>query len=459
MKILLIQPQSNPRSKIFDSFILHEPLGLEYVAAGVRDHHDVRILDLRLEGGLEENLKSFQPDIVGVTAFTVQMKNALEILKAVKRHDGRIMTVVGGYHATASPRDYDVDCVDVVVIGEGVFAFRDIVTIYERRREIRLDDLGNIPGIAFRSNGKLHFTPFRVYPDVDLLPMPARELTGKHRNGYFNTWMKPLSMIRTSVGCAFRCNFCLQWKMSGGKYHARDPRLVVEELASIREPYVSFADDETLLDTARMSRLADMIREARIRKKYRFFARADTVVRHPDLIRKWRDIGLSSLLVGFESYKDDDLKFLNKKTSTKTNEQAIRILQENKIEIIADFIIRQEYDEANFEELRAYVRKLRLTNPKFPILTPFPGTDLYESIKEQILTDDYDLYDLRHTILPTKLPVEKFYEEVNKLKNNTVSYRDKIRNLRNRPVDEWLPVLLWTVKSELIKYKFDYRAA
>ena len=72
--------------------------------------------------------------------------------------------------------------------------------------------------------------------------------------------MQPLASIRTSKGCPFRCNFCALWKIAGGRYLKREPEKIVQELAEIEEEFVFFADDESLVDVARMKRLAELIR-------------------------------------------------------------------------------------------------------------------------------------------------------------------------------------------------------
>ena len=99
--------------------------------------------------------------------------------------------------------------------------------------------------------------------------------------------MKPLASIRTSKGCPHRCNFCALWKVAGGHYLKRSPECIVEELAQIEEPYVFFADDESLVDAARMETQAHRIREAGIEKQYFLYGRSDTIARNPGLLELW----------------------------------------------------------------------------------------------------------------------------------------------------------------------------
>ena len=410
MKILLVYPKANERVIFKDKFSMHEPLALEYIAASIIDDHEVKILDTRIEDNLLETLEDFNPQIIATTGYTIHVNNCKQILITAKKFNKNILTVIGGHHATIKLNDFIEDYIDVVVIGEGVFTFQEIVRQWERSKFIK-----DIDGIAIVKDGKIIKTPHRAYTELDKLPFPARSLTRRYRHKYFIPTMKPLASIRTSVGCFFRCNYCALWQITQGKYLSRDPELIVKELAAIEEENIFFADDESMLMTERMFRLADQIKAAGLKKKYRLFARSDTIVRKPQLIEKWCEVGLHSMVIGFEAFTDEDLKKINKATTISINEEAISILKQNGVEICANFIITQDYDYGKFKRLSDYVKSFNLKIVVFPILTPLPGTKLYEETKDKITTDDYDIYDFKHTILPTKIPLNEFYDEFTKL--------------------------------------------
>lgn len=408
MKVLLVTPYSAEKVIMSgDNLFLHEPLALEYVGAGIRGSHDVKLLDMRIDKDLEGTLDGFRPDVVGTTAYTVHVNVCRNILKRVKDHDPRILTVIGGHHATISPESFNESCIDVIVTGEGVFAFREMVGKFERG-----EDLKGIPGVVIRETGILVVPPPRPYSDLDEIPFPDRSLTAGDRGKYFTSGMRPVASIRTSVGCAFRCNFCALWKITGSRYLTRDPRRIVEELSTIREPCVLFTDDETFLNVERMKALADYIEAAGIRKKYQASIRSDTVVRNPDLIEKWGEIGLSRVRIGFESYLDEELDSFNKKTTVSMNERALEFLERKGIEVVAQFIVRQDYDGKKFRELARYVKRKRIKYISYSVLTPLPGTMFYEEVKDRMISGEYDLFDFKHTLLPTTLPLERFYREL-----------------------------------------------
>jgi radical SAM superfamily enzyme YgiQ (UPF0313 family) len=262
VRILLIEPRKAPATIGGEDVYLYEPLALEYLAAAVVRDHDVKILDMRLEEGWQEVLTHFRPDVVGITSYTVHVNSVRNFFDQIKRWNPQVLTVVGGHHATVAPEDFLSPSVDLIVLGEGVFTFQEIVTRFERGR-----GFDGIPGTAFARGGRLVKTDYTAKIDLDAFPFPNRELTAKYRAKYHSEWMRPLASVRTSKGCPYRCNFCALWKLTGGQYLKRKPERVVEELASLDEEFIFFADDESLIDSARMRTLARRIKDAGIRKR------------------------------------------------------------------------------------------------------------------------------------------------------------------------------------------------
>jgi radical SAM superfamily enzyme YgiQ (UPF0313 family) len=321
MRILLVQPQKAEKSIGGEDFSIFEPLALEYIASGIISDHEVKIIDMRLEEDLESVLNSFQPDVVGITAYTVHVNVAKHLFKKVKKHNSKIFTIVGGHHATVVPEDFITPFIDIVVIGEGVFTFKEIISQLDKK-----GTCGVIPGTAYAKNGKVVINQYDSLEDLDSLPFPNRELTRKYREHYFSEWMKPMASMRTSKGCAFRCNFCALWKLTNGKYLTRKTEKIVEELSRIEEKFIFFADDESLLGKARMEALANLIKKAGIKKHYFLYARTDTIAKNYDLIEKWKKVGLERVFVGFEFFRDEDLKSIRKQSTTKNNIEAIHVL-------------------------------------------------------------------------------------------------------------------------------------
>ena len=204
----------------------------------------------------------------------------------------------------------------------------------------------------------------------------------------------------------------------------------MELLKEIEEKYVFFADDESLLDVQRMTALAELIKEKGIQKRYFLYGRSDTIARNPELLRKWKDIGLERVFVGLEFFRNEDLKYISKKSTVDDNNKAVKILQELGIDIYASLIVRPDFTKNDFAELRTYVRKLKLDFAGFAVLTPLPGTDLFKEVESNLITRNYDFFDFIHTVLPTKLSLKEFYKEYLNLYKKGISRWRSMYSLR-----------------------------
>ncbi|MDH4230968.1 MAG: B12-binding domain-containing radical SAM protein [Nitrospirota bacterium] len=432
MKILLVEPAKPEKAVGGEDFAIFEPLALEYLAAGIDEKHDVRILDMRLDKDLDNVLNNFVPDVVGITGYTVHVNTIKRLLTKIKEFDDQIYTVVGGHHATVMPHDFYEPFVDIVVMGEGVDIFRDIIEHLESNTA-----LNDLRGAEFAEGGKGTIV-INNKEDIDLdsMPTPRRELTSQYRNSYFSEWMKPLASIRTSKGCHYRCRFCALWKLTGGRYITRNPASIIDELKTITEEYIFFADDESMLDTKRMDKLADMIKESGIMKRYFVYGRSDTIVSHPELIEKWKGIGLERVFVGLEFFRDSDLKNIKKGSTVANNVKAVQILKDLELDIFPNFIVRQDFGKKDFRQFREFCLNLDLDFVGFSVLTPLPGTELYEEQKDKFISSEYDHFDFFHTILPTRMPLKDFYKELITLFNRSRSFKNQMKFIRKYPLRE-----------------------
>lgn len=406
MKVLLIQPPSV--DPLTDQIFLFEPLALEYLGSGLKlDGHEVHLLDARINPDYEKVYHQFRPDAIGLTGFTSHVNIIKSIAARIKTLQPNILIVVGGHHATVQPIDFNEPHIDAVVIGEGVFALREILSAWETG-----GDFSAIQGVAIPGSDAMAFNAPRPYTDLNELPLPDRSLTAAYRRHYFSEWFKPLASIRTSLGCTGRCTFCALWKITGGKYLRRDPEKIIEELLTIDEPNVFFCDDESMCDAKRMDRLADVISTAGIHKKYFLYARVDTIVNHPELFAKWAKIGLAQVFVGMEDFSDKRLAAMNKGIDSAQQTEAVKILDRLGIMMYASYMVDPTYTREDFTSLKAYVRKMRHKYATFTVLTPLPGTQLYSSREKDLLSRKPELFDMLHALVPTTLPMQEFYKEL-----------------------------------------------
>ena len=201
-------------------------------------------------------------------------------------------------------------------------------------------------------------------------------------------------------------------------------------MGAIEEKYVFFADDESLLDTDRMEALADLIQRAGIDKRFFLYGRSDTIARHPQLLEQWKKVGLERVFVGLEARCDADLKLIRKGSTVENNVNAVRILKDLDIDIWPMFIVRPEFNRSDFAALRQYCLSLDLPFIGFSVLTPLPGTDLYDEVKDKLITSNYDYFDFFHTLLPTTLPAPDFYRELTTLFKRSRSLKNQLRLMR-----------------------------
>ena len=139
--------------------------------------------------------------------------------------------------------------------------------------------------------------------------------------------------------------------------------------------------------------------------------RADFVAKNPDLIKRLAQVGLRGLLSGYESNSQDSLDFLRKRCNVDANMAASRILRENGVISTALFMVRADFEKKDFDGLYEYIRQMGVAIPLVSIQTPLPGTELWRKYKDELLTEDFRMFDLSHAVLPTRLPRAEFYEQ------------------------------------------------
>jgi hopanoid C-3 methylase len=433
MKVLLLEPPVSPFDVPTKVFAMPPPYHLEVLAGRLVGNHDVHILDMRIDEDLDTELSIFKPDVVGCSCVAANSHLAKQVLQRVKQLAPDIVTVVGGHHPSLMPEDCNEAFIDAVVIGEGEETLYEFVGACESKR-----NWGEIPGIAYRSKEReFRINQGRELMDLDKLPMPARALTGIYRDKrlYFRGNWRPIDCTITSRGCPHKCTFCGLWKINRGMYRPRAPRSIADELEVITVPYICFIDDNTLDHMENASILADEIKRRGIKKKYELYGRVDTIVRRPDLIEKWCDAGMELLLIGLEACDDQALQRMRKRTTTKMNRKAIEICHANGVEVVAYLIVDPAFDHEDFRRLSEYVEENNLTHPVFTILSPFPGTDLYNMVKDTLITEGFELMDFFHTVLPTRLPLDEFYEEFLGLYRRAYPFKNFIISLaQGKPV-------------------------
>lgn len=424
MRILLVKPRARlPTILGLQRFQLLEPLELGYLAASVGAHHAVRILDLRLtrwgERALAGTLRGFRPDLVGFTGYTHEASTVSRLARQVREWLPGITIVVGGHHATVAPGDFNRTWIDFIVRGEGCGPFAALVAALERG----VSPIG-IAGVLAPGDrddpwdvpvGGLEWPPF---PDPATLPTPRRDLW--NADAYRSVWaaesMPPwtslfprVATVRTSFGCRMKCSFCVVPYLSGGRHQTRPVEQVVEEIATAPADHIYFSDDENFIDESFAWNLAEGLARRGVRKRYFAWTRSTTVNRSPELLRRWREIGLDAAFLGFEFPTDEALRQAAKGGTVAANERALDQLRAIGIAVHAAFMIQPDYTHDDFLRLRDYVRSLPPSQSSFTVCTPSPGTPAYAQARSDFWVDNpNDLHDCMHPLTATRLPLRDF---------------------------------------------------
>jgi radical SAM superfamily enzyme YgiQ (UPF0313 family) len=256
---------------------------------------------------------------------------------------------------------------------------------------------------------------------LDDLPLPDRGLSKRYRRRYHHGFRAPSACVETTRGCPFNCNFCSIWVFYQRRARRFSTERIVEDLAHVRrlgERDVFITDDIAFLQSESYDELADAIEAAGLTDmSFSCETRADLVMKYPDTFKRWKEIGLHMVFLGIEKMDDDGLDSVRKRTKggALTNLAAIEHLEECGISPLASLIADPDWDDEDFDRLEETVKLHKLTNPGFTVLTPLPGTELWETVKDKITTDDYAYFDVMHLVLPSKLPPARFYERVARL--------------------------------------------
>jgi hopanoid C-3 methylase len=419
LRILLVKPQPALATvRGLQRFLLLEPLELGYLAAAVPRHH-VRVLDLRLSTfprrTLRRALREMKPDLVGFTCYTHEASHVRELAAFTKQVHPKTFVVVGGHHATIAPEDLNVSAIDAVVRGEGCVPFSAIVAALERGAPPE-----GIPAVL-RTGEQFDAAAASGFPepyDPAALPFPRRDLWDPRR--YYAVWLtetpgrgQPLfpvaALARTSYGCSMRCSFCVVPMLSAGKHRPRPAEAVAEEFGSLSADHVYFCDDETFLDRHFAEELAEQLARRGVKKRYFAWTRANSVLRSPELFRRWRQVGLDAVFIGFEFPTDAQLKDVAKGATVAANERALDVLRAMGVAVHAAFMVRPEDTAEDFERLRSYMRALPPVECSVTVCTPSPGTPDYAAQRPRMwVPNPHDFYDAMHPLTPTALPLREF---------------------------------------------------
>ena len=316
MKILLVRPAPTDETIGLQHVMIVEPLELEVLGATVGPDDTVEIVDYILDQTpLERVLRRARPDLVGVTGYITNVPAMIELCRRAKAHDARLKTVVGGVHCEVCPEHLDHPAIDFRVVRNAAVVFPSLLD--------HLKGKGPLPPGVLQPGDVV--VPEELPPFDFHVPLPDRRLTRRYRDQYFYIFHDKVALIKTAFGCPFQCTFCFCRAITGHRYHARPLDEVMRELRQIEAREIYIVDDDFFISRERARAILDALRQERLGKRYLVYGRADFIADNPDLMAELKEVGLRTVIIGFESFRPRDLDGFNKRTEVAQNERAMRV--------------------------------------------------------------------------------------------------------------------------------------
>jgi anaerobic magnesium-protoporphyrin IX monomethyl ester cyclase len=399
VNILLINP--SPSGTLKATGVLFPPLGLLYVAAyAEQEGHRVVVRDLAVRRKKEE-IEFEKYDVVGISTDTTRHRQALQLAKKAKSCGCTV--VMGGPH----PGYVDEEIlltkrVDFIVHGEGEVTFSELADFLQKSDK----NFHSIQGISFFSNGQLVRTAPRPFvEDLDRLPLPARHLVQMEDYQRTKFGGRPITSLITSRGCPYRCAFCASSRFWGTRIRMRSVASVLDEIKEIHHRYqfnaVAFVDDTFTLSPERVIEICHGIIEEKLDLWWWCLSRIDLLLRNEGMVKEMVKAGAKSVFIGVESSSPRTLEELKKGIHVEETVQTVGMLKRNGLEIHASYILGGLHDTVKtIHDTIRFAKRLDTNVAQFSILTPYPGTAVYEQVKGRIFRwrSPWSFFDMQHLV-------------------------------------------------------------
>ena len=393
-RILLLRPNSKlPRTL---------PLGLMSVAAYLRQKglNDIRVVDMRVHGMTvdcaQQEIVGYRPDIVGITALSLEAKAAHRVLAVAREVCPDCVTIMGGPYPTATPEMVLADSfLDYAVLSEGEETAWELIDFLSQGGTAQNGEgPAHIAGLAYRAkDGQIMQTPPRPpIVDMDSLPWPAYDLVDME--AYFSQMHTHLSPqqararyvpVFTSRGCPFGCIYCQH--MFGRHIRYRSPEAVLAQIQYLVRTFgvreIHFEDDSFNVDLDRAKRIFDLIADADLGLEIAFpnGVRADFV--DEELLVKGKAAGMYSIALGIESASPRIRKMIHKGLSLDKVTEAIDLAHKYGIWSIGFFMLGFPGEtREEMEQTINFAVRSKLTTASLHSVIPLPATPLWDMVAQ-----------------------------------------------------------------------------
>ncbi len=378
MKILLIAPESGIPKKKKPRYVPFPQASLPLLAALTPTGHEVKIVDERLE---QVNV-SDKYDLVGITVMTSTAPRAYTLSDHFRRTGTKV--VLGGIHPSAMTEEA-LQHADSVVVGEAEGLWKQVV-----------EDAGAGTLQQVYRN--------QEFPCLTGMPAPRHDLL---KDRYLLKYV-----YQTTRGCPHNCGFCSVSSFNGRRYRHRPVEDVIREVSLSRRRFIGFLDDN-IVGNPRYSK--ELFRALAPLKKRWASQGTVKMAEDEELLKLAQKSGCISLFVGFESINEKNLASMHKRFNTvERYKKMMENFHRHGIMVVGSFVFGFDEDDTTvFENTLRFVEEARIDFANFNILTPLPGTEIYNTFKKEdrIFTYDWSQYDFSHAVFyPARMTPEELQE-------------------------------------------------
>ncbi len=390
------------------------PFSLAAVAAATPPDVEVSIVDQAIEAINFDG----DVDLVGITVLTRFAPQAYHIADRFRKRGVKV--ILGGLHPSALPQEA-IKHADSVVIGEAEGIWETVIRDFEKN-----------------SLKKFYKNP--DFPNLATIKTPRRDLFQKSR--YLFT-----AMVQTGRGCPFNCNFCSVTKFFGGRFRTRPLECVIKEIRSLKSKFIGFSDDNIFGNRIYARKLFNALKYEGII----WMAQSSiNIADDPELLHLAARSGCRGLFVGLESADAESLVQMHKGFQKPQNfKDSIARLHDEGIGVMGAFVLGSDNEDPSiFQKTIEFAKKIKLDLAQFSILTPYPGTTLFNKLirENRIFNFDWSKYDAGNAVFkPLKMTAEKLKEEVDKMWQEFYRFDEilyRLITLGKRLPEQILPLLL-----------------
>jgi radical SAM superfamily enzyme YgiQ (UPF0313 family) len=396
MRLLLVTPSREFGKKKIKAIKIPQ-LSLHILASLTPDDVDITVIDEEIR----EIDFSLDFDLVGISCMTATANRSYQLSDRYRQRGSKV--VLGGIHPTILPQEA-IQHADAVVIGEAEGCWADVVNDF---RKGKLQKFYRVPE-----------------PDLSKYPFPRRDF-------HIDKALFNCVGLLTTRGCLYDCEFCSVKNLYGKKIRHRPVSMVVEDIKQSGSMVFLILDD----DVTGHPEYSKGLFEALIPLGIKWVGQSSiSLAKDKNMLKLCRRSGCAALLFGLESVSPSSLVGMKKTLkSIEETEEAIKIIQDHGIALHPSFILGFDTDtKAIFDDTLEFLARTKLPTMALNVLTPYPGTRIYQRLKDQgrIISDDWSHYD-HHTVVfqPKNMTPQELAEGHHYVKSEFYSFSSILRHV------------------------------